>query len=494
MERELVIQYGDFIVRNNPENRHIDGKIKITKSFTTGSVEFSFVISKNSEEEFYEEVKAVENAFRIPYQNLTIKQGNSTILNLSHTSSTGFNAKPEISKADSVADTGRSRRYTVVITFELPADNVDKANLPLGLREANISISTDPAGKRKVEITGTITALGNKTAFRQYLDIINNYTMSILTTLGGTFELAEKPQEKFDQTNKLFEFSRIYDEIIFPQAGAVNILDDPDIVRQQLRISKNRVAPGDTPRVKRLTTYSVNYSAFIRVRTEDIKSSATMGAPATIIGFIPTITRKSKISLIDIWQKKIKPFILAQVMTIAGVKEIALIEETPMFEFDNSVLNVTMTIMAVSSSSIFEQEISVKDTVDFGKVFVDIWSGNPLDKYIYQAPQTIIRTIATTFKGLGHSDIQSWDAQERDMNFLLEFSYLKKLNYPAKAKNTNFIQISSEVELKPKTMGLDDYKINYTEVTIIDTYKFYSVPKKIKELETPRQQIRRETG
>ncbi|HBY62153.1 MAG TPA: hypothetical protein DEH78_20225, partial [Solibacterales bacterium] len=163
--RDLVIVYGSTTVGGSTA-RQIDGyHIVGPKGYASAAVEFSFITTAASQSALATECNTLEAAFRQPRQNLTITLGGNTILSLSHSGNTGFDASPSIIKAGDPADTGLSRHYTVRIDFGMPADNVSTSFR----RDSSVTVEYSAARRRRVTISGTYTAnTDGTTAYAQY--------------------------------------------------------------------------------------------------------------------------------------------------------------------------------------------------------------------------------------------------------------------------------------------------------------------------------------
>ena len=121
MIREEKITYGSYVVGNGGDAEHIVGHVQMSRAFEEGSLEFSFLVAEETEAAFAAACRAAEVAFRKPYQDLTFVLGAANLLDASQSTTRALDPRPEITKGDDDADTGRSRIYTVRIEFGLPA-------------------------------------------------------------------------------------------------------------------------------------------------------------------------------------------------------------------------------------------------------------------------------------------------------------------------------------------------------------------------------------
>lgn len=384
VDRELEITYGTLVIGGTTDvdgqDRLINGFIQIDKTFETLNVSFDFVIAKDTEALFEDEILAVETAFRTPFQDLEVKQGAETLIDCKPTTNTGLNTRPTITKGESREfDTGRSRVYTVSITADLPADAVAPT---VGIQDSTIHVSFSPARRRQVSISGTVTAEGANKARPKYEAIIATYTAAVLTALGGNYELGEEPEASNDYDvasgitgGSLLTFSRVFDELIFEQAPGVT--ENANIVRQSVKITRGQVGPGDTPGkgASRLINMTATYDAWIdKDETTDIR---------------------------DVWDD-IKTWVYDQIRITLAVGVIAVTDSSPQFDYDENRISVSITAFGTSGSSVLEFTETTQVADVFGVVLVPAWEG-PFSKYLYQGPASRRRTTTTTKRTLGAS-------------------------------------------------------------------------------------------
>lgn len=366
--RELALTYGAVSVGGSTD-RLIDGYIRIDKSYATASVSFDLVITAASDAAFASEISTIEAEFRKPFQDLGITQGSSTLLELKPSNDTGLNTQPSISKSGDMKDTGRSRKYSIRIDCEMPADN----SPTVGLRESTVNVAFTPARKRRVTISGVVTAQGGTDARAKYNAIISTYTGSVLSALGGTFELGEEPTTTSDYQDKVISFTRVFDEIIYSEAGSV---DDVRIVRQSITIGRGQVGPGDTQDAGavRLVNMSCSYDAWIdKDQTQD---------------------------LAGVWAS-IKHWIYSQIQAAFAAGAIAVMDSRPSYDYGENKISVSISAVGSTGSPIIEHRQTVQQSDVFGVVLVPAWTGNSLSKYEYQGPATKRRTTTVVQRLLG---------------------------------------------------------------------------------------------
>jgi hypothetical protein len=307
--------------------------------------------------------------FRTPRLDLVWLNGSTEIMAFRHSDATGFDAEPTIEKREDKAS-NRARIYTVSIKFGLPADVVHTS----GRRDSTVNVAYSPSRRRTVTISGVYTAVppAALTAREQYEANIAAYCTAVLAALTGTFELAEEPRTEANDTNRTLSFTRVFDEIIFGQGGGSN---DSAIVRQNVRITRTRVAPGDTPVAERLATLVADFTCWIDASvTQDLQG---------------------KYEAIKDW------LVNLATATMSGGSA-ALVEESPSFDFDDNRISARLVIL-VATNSVIEQRITTEIVQDYGVVLVPVANGDPLGRYDYQGPARHIKRTIIQKRELGGS-------------------------------------------------------------------------------------------
>ena len=458
--RELSFAYGGFTVGGS-SGREITGIMRREKRFKEVVFEVTFDIGKTTQATFDTEVAAVEDAFRKPYQNLILTTG-STTETYSQSANTWLEPIPEIIKQEENAS-GRSRRYTVRIVAGLPANTGGET--VTGLQEHAVDVAYDGARIRTISITGTFTAVTSNDARAQYEAQIASLESSIFTALSiaaANRELVEEPQGEQSYNNKTIQFRRVWRELVFSQGGST--LNDSGLVKQEFRVHRKRMAPGDTAtNTKRLVEISVEYFAIV---------------DATV-----TTDLKAKYNAIRGW-------IIAQAVATQGGGSAALVDETFTPNFDLNTITVGMTIFMTSGSNIIEDELSTEDYFEFGGVLVPAWTGNSMSKYRYQGPAKRIRTITHKWKNVGSAGSSISNSIGQQANVLgspflsqsagagalqtLTANTAAGISNPQAAQGAGMLHVSTRKKSIPKTMGLDGYKFVVTENEQTDLFEFYA--------------------
>ena len=457
--RELKITYGSYVVGGSTD-KLIDGYVNVTKDFVAASIEFSFVITAASEAAFKTAVDAAELAFRTPFQNLLVEQGAVTLLDLSHSTDTGFNSNPSILKQEDDLNTGRSRKYVVRIDFGMPA-----------------------ARKRQVSISGTATAVAGTDSRAKYEAIIDAFCASILTGLGGTYELGDEPTTENDYGDKVLEFTRNYDEIIYSEAG---VASDPEIVRMSFGVNRKRIAPGDFPGsgAVRLISVEARFSCWIdKTVTQDLEAK---------------------------WENTIKEWVYGQMADIYSAGTLAVTDSTVSYDFTENSINGVVTGSIATGSSVISLSRTEDKTLQTGVTLVPAWNGDPLSKYAYQGPVIANRTVTiqkrilgTTTTGVagggagaGSNPLANQMGAGMQFNFpgggsfqsvqpgnplANLFGGIIQFQAPGGTIPTvggggtgpQEVLISSRSNTTPLKIGLDGREINVTDITTTEVYQSY---------------------
>jgi hypothetical protein len=371
MTREEKITYGSYVVGNGGDAEHIVGKVKMSRSFETGALEFSFLVTASTEAAFATACRAAETAFRTPYQDLTFVLGSATLLDAKQSTTRALDPMPEITKGDDDADTGRSRIYSVRIEYGLPASTgAERYN---GLRSMTLDVEYDPARRRTVTISGVITAVVAGARF-QYDLLRGSIVADAKTDLGITnWELDTEPTVSTDVNDRLCEFTLVYAELIHEQGSSGTY--DAAIVRQRLDISRRLDGPGDTPLAERLATLTLSYSAWVDwTVTTDLASKYAA----------------------------IRPWLVDKIESTLNGGVFAVVTEDPRYYPDENRLDVSMTVLGQPEGQVvFENRVTTSDDDAVGWEFVPAWTGDPLSAYTYPGPRIVVRTVSQTQRRLG---------------------------------------------------------------------------------------------
>ena len=370
--RELSVVYGTTTVGGSDTSNLLHMPIIVDEGPDKGLVSFPFVFRAATEALFDSGTASLETAFRTPRLRLRILQGSATLWDFDPTAGTAFNHIPRIDKAGSDEfDSGRSRLYQVTIEFDLPAGVYGQD----GRRNARVIVGFSPARRRTLTITGEWTAIGTTSARAQYEANSDVYEASIQTALGGTWERVSEERNE-DEENKILIFRLESEELIFNQTSGT--LDDPDIVKEDFRISVIRRRPGDSPGnqpVRRLREIRVTYDCWIdRENTTDLAGK---------------------------YDSTIRPFLLEEAKRVAASRFAGVITEDRNFDGPDNRISAVIDLLVDDGGILLEFRRTTDIQEQSGKVLVPIWTGDPLARYVYQGPSRFIRTITEVRRELG---------------------------------------------------------------------------------------------
>lgn len=367
----------------------LQGKIRIDKSYPRGTLEFDVVVPAASP---FDDATAVTNflaleaAVRTKHARVQllstdrVSNTERTLLDWNPapgaSGNTAFNVEGTVSKPGSPEDTGRSRKYRVTFTADLPADLAGFA----GRRDSSVEVEYAPGRRRRLTISGTYTALTTLNATAQYQAQIATYAATIYTALGGTWN-ANRFLEKFkrDDQDKQLDFTVVYDELIFSEVSGASIFDDPRLVNPTFNLERGDNAPGDTfdkGSVVRLIPLTGSYEAWVDATlSKDLKG---------------------------IYESTIRPWIIQNAQAFASGGALAVVSESPGIDPVNNKISARISMLAAGKSKILSRSVTTTDDLNLGKILTAIWTGDPWAKTKDQGPMTGVRTINAVQRVLGN--------------------------------------------------------------------------------------------
>jgi hypothetical protein len=405
----MTIEYGGFTVGQGTA-RQIDSYTIVDDGYAVAAFEFVFVTTSDT---LSTEAAACEAAFRKPRQDLVVKDGAATLLSLKQSDDTGFDADPTITKEGHVADTAKSRRYRVRITFGRPADNVGTA----GRRESNIDVNYDASNVRTVTITGTWTAVSGTGAFDGFTNNIVAYFNSVTSGIDNTatWEMIEKPRVERGETDKELDFTVVGKEVIYNQTVAD--LDDSDLVDPTITVTKEREAPGDSV-AGALIVAGGGGVQFVGAGAGLSRPTVTVGpggssAPQTATRGRPYIVNAQYTANVDkaqtkdldtLWTNKIRPRMIASIKEYADTQKVVILSSAPSWgPYENIVMGQIKAIVYINK--ILQSRITVEDSVSTGRVLHGVWSGDVYDYYEHQGHATRLRKVTEEYiQNINESD------------------------------------------------------------------------------------------
>lgn len=443
VDRTLTITYGAYAVGGST-GRQIDSWHQVRKDYETAEVSFVFAVVGADDGAFANACAAAEAAFRKPDQALTIDQDGATLLSLSHSSNTGFNARPRIVKEGQPGDSRLSRLYRVTIEFGMPADTgTEEAT---GLREDRVEVAYSPSRRRTVTLSGTFTASGGKAAREQYDDEKDGFASAVLGTLGGTFERVDESSTS-DRSDKVLEFTLVYQEVLYGQLGAG---DDTDLVQQVISCRVLSEQPGDWEgvRVRRPQRVLVTYDVWV-----DAEQTTALRTKWTAI----------------------KKWLVTEARKYAGATAAALVSVEPEFLPDDNRIKGTAEVLVAQASEWWAFELVIEDKVQSGTQLVGIWSGHPLDRYRFEGLGKAVRVVTQKFTFFGKLAVGTAEAQARaratGLNDTIDLAIV------GGGDRLKWVTQEQTTRTKHTKLGEAPYTLDATEVEQVLTRELYRTPK-----------------
>lgn len=395
--QETTITYGSYSVGGST-GRLITDWTRHSDEYETSWVEFEFILTADTDAAFATAVDGAIDAFRQPRQNLTVVQNGSTIISLSQSANTGFDAAPSIVKDGDPADTGRSRHFRVRIEFGRPADNVS-TNFR---RYSTITVEYLPSRQRRVTIAGVYTANstdGTTGSFAQYRAQIDSYATTVLSGIdsAATWERIGEPNVTRNETDKVTNFQAVYQEIIYRQGSTtdVNWVVDP-----VMSISIERVAPGDSV-TGRLSLSQGSTGGVGQTQAEvSTPSGDSVGRPREILLTYSCSVDETIVSGDAIktrYKSDLRSFLISQGVDAFGTGAVVLVSEKPGWDKYTSRLTVEMRFLAYLEN-ITKMRVTVNDDTDYARVLVGVYSRDAFDYYDYPGSAVRLRTVEEEYE------------------------------------------------------------------------------------------------
>ena len=406
--QELTIVYGGVSFGGSTA-RKITEYTRSGDEYETSWIEFEFITTASTAPAFATELDTVRAALRKPRQDLTATSQSSTILSLKQSDNTGLDAAPSIIKDGDPADTGLSRHFRARIEFGRPADNVS-TNFR---RYATIKVEYLPSRQRIITIDGVYTANstdGSTGSFDQYRAQIDAFAAVVTADVGGTYERVAEPDVKYNDTDKVCNFTAVYKEIIFTQGASTDV---SWIVDPKMDIQIEKVAPGDSDD-QRLSV-SAGATAAFRGQTvtagEAGISSGTVTRPIEVrLSYVCSVNKDvvTPANLGSQYQATLRAFLVQQAaLAIGGRKTMVLVSENPGYEKYSNLMHVEMRFLAYTSS-IARMRITVSDDTDYSRQLVGAYSKNVFDYYDFPGSAVRVRTVREEYvERVGTGNVRS---------------------------------------------------------------------------------------
>ena len=405
--RTLEVNYATLALGADSSLHQIQGPVAVELNPRSFSVEFKVLLKSASDIIFGAQALSLENTIRTPFQDLFITFNSVEIYDFRESTRKAFNVRGQITKSPDEMNTRVARVYTIRFEGDLAADRITgQPSGLIGWREATVGVVFDSAQIRQVTIAGEWTAVplrtpaaaggptvarGARTAYENATSGVAAYALSVLTAIdsAATWRLQSENYDLDDHDlddlseGTILRFSRVYGEIVFPHAGTALAagVETGAVVRQRLRISRDRSNVASAPGTRRLLTATATYEAWI---DKNVVAGAQGGSNVTGGG------------LELLWDGTIRGQILNTIRgsgVLSGA--IAVISENPTFEYDAN--KITAVIVAQGRGGpVIERRLTLEDHEIGGLITVPVWDGKKRTRYVYDAPIEHQRIINET--------------------------------------------------------------------------------------------------
>lgn len=475
--REFEITFGSFVV-GGASAAQLTGQIEYEEDFPKGFIEYEFIIQDDDLTAFNAKAIAAEAAFRTPDIDMVWKNGGEEVISWKQSANTGFNARPRIIKRTDMWNTGRARKYRVRIEVELPADTRGTS----GRQSAKINVTASPSEVRRVIFTGVYTALpspliGSRANFEANFLAFATAALAAIDS-STVWEIDERLQQEADDRDKVLTFTIVFAELIRSQAGAA-FLDDPELTRQTLIITRHRTAPGDTVRAVRgggggegnvTTPPDAGLAANGGVQGEPTTIEESVGDRliALSVSYSVAVNKTKTLDLQGKWDNTILPFIISRVRTVAKTSVLALIDDIPGFEFDGNRLSASLNFLASTGSRIHEYRRSVRDVLQPGVELVPAWTGETveingmqvnLSRFDYLGPGSVVQIITEVIEYFGDAPEDPFEVVPLESNQIEGLkSVVKEIDRDATPLRKGLLEANFEVAQVNRITSREFYK------------------------------------
>ena len=312
-------------------------------------------------------------------KNLKVTFG-TTEIDLSHSSNTGFLARPTLSKVPgSKLNTETTREYSFAVSLQLPFSQSGYDYR----QEASFVVRYDASRRKEITFSMIYTAGGSDSALTKYTSSSYTYAANVLSAIGGDYELVFEQHDR-EQENKIIRGTLRYLQILDKQSSSsadLSGLVNPScsyIVEQAQRVGyspSGYVAIPDT-------VVSIAYNATL---DKDVVSDAT--------------------DIESLYRGTIRPWLISHAGDVIGVDSLKytnsagyiLLDERKSIDAYNYTINGRLTILAPNASSaIIEVSETVQTLYDNGYVSDEVLDGIDYSAalYSYGRRQVVSRNIS----------------------------------------------------------------------------------------------------
>jgi hypothetical protein len=373
--RELSITYAGVTIGGSSATHLLTGKYRLVQDYTSSTLEFRVLVVGSSAATLKTNCDTLETAFRTPLAAATVILDGSTLTSFSHSSSTGFNAVPSITKVAGDGDNARSREYDCSLVVGRPADLTGYNGRRW--QDTKIVVSTEANNHTTIEISGVYTAIGATGATAQYAASIGAYCAAIQLSVSPT-STWDKTHEvtTVDDTDKVLAFSRTYEAVSSAGSGGGST-EPPDLEKWSVTITRTYIGPGDafdsSEVAERLIAYNISITG--------LASSTSLS------------------TIMHDWRTT-RTWAIAKMRALYSPGTLALTDESMTPDLKSGSIKGNLSFIGTAGSGkLLEWNITYSAAPDSGYSIVPVWD-TPYSVHVFQGPRTSTRSVVQTERRL----------------------------------------------------------------------------------------------
>ena len=336
----------------------------------------NFLVTADSESALVTACQAAEKKLTEKNKDLTVVFGGTTELSFSHSGSTGFSSRPHLTKNAGVLATGTSRDYNFSVAIQLPFTQSGYDCR----REAGFNVDYLPTRQKQVSFQMLYTCSTSATAIANYTTYGKAWATTILTTIGGNFELISEHLQE-EQERKIINASLVYKEILTNQSTSG--VDDTSIVNP-----------------------TVNYSCSIEQQTGKGITSNLVSDPLVRIHLTYSTALDKTVVGSDLntaYYQRVRPYLIQNAYTVLGLSSYKssgrnYIVESENKNIDNYNYHISGSLSFIALKSLttilqLTESVSITDNPNI--VFKKLWNGQDYTFNMYSVGKIMMlqRTV-----------------------------------------------------------------------------------------------------
>ena len=326
------------------------GKFTIKQTFDTFSVSCQFIVLEASASDLITKCNAIEAACKEKNKNLSVSLSGNAEYNFSHAGNTGFLSRPNLQKLNNQYSTETSRMYSFSCDVQLPFQQAGYSNR----QEASFTVRYEGTRRRTVTFSVKYTADPGNSALDNYTAAAKTWAGTILTALGGTYELvSEQFQEEHEE--KILNGSLVYREILANETEA--LVNDGDITNASC-------------------DYSVQYGQEIGLGIIDSVNDPEY--PVTVnMRYTADVNRDNiaaDTGIETVYRTKVRPWILKHASDVLGLSFYS--QAGTQYIIQNETYNINPYTYRVTGSITFLAPKNLDQVLEYSESITYIWDEN----------------------------------------------------------------------------------------------------------------------